>query len=450
MSSKHILPLLILALLFSLNLNAQDISIDVLVHNHKTSAPLDSALAKVLRDGVILTSSYTGKDGKTQLTITSTGFKETKSGIPNTFSVSENYPNPFRGETQVDFSLPESQTIRADVYNVLGQRVVSEELPLSAGYYTMNLSLSHLSTGIYFLRFSGIEQQAIKLMKVGSDVHYDTGLLSRGSIQVTASSSAGLPVQKIDGEHGEFTIQVEKDRYEAWSVTNQIESDTQLTVPLFLLAEYLLTDIDGNVYQTVKIGDQLWMAENLRTTRYRNGDAIPANLSNNEWQTTKSGAYAIYPHNDVDGINSDEEMVESYGKLYNWHAVDDDRGLCPKGWHVPSDDEWHTLVDCLGGSDVAGGKMKSTRTELDAHPRWDSPNEGATNESGWSGLPGGQRLFNGIFGFIDSGFWWSSTEDISHTRFAWYRWLYSHLGIIDRRSTCFSKDNAFSVRCIRK
>ena len=89
---------------------------------------------------------------------------------------------------------------------------------------------------------------------------------------------------------------------------------------------------------------------------------------------TIEGAYAIYPHSIVDGINSAAEMVEAYGKLYNWYAVDDDRGLCPEGWHVPTDAEWTTLTDYLGGSSIAGGKMKSTRTEPDPHPRWASPN----------------------------------------------------------------------------
>jgi len=457
MSSKQTLPLLTLVLFFSLNLNAQDILIDVFVHNQKTYAPLDSALVKVLRDGVILISSYTGVDGRTQLSIQPSGVEEMKPGVPNTFSISDNYPNPFRDDTWVDFSLPESRTVRADLYNIIGQRVLSEELPLSAGYYTMNLSLPHLSTGIYFLRFRGIEQQAIKLMKVGGDVHYDTRLLSRGSIQVTSRSVMGLPLEKTTAEDAEFTIQVEKDRYEAWSVTNQIESDTTINIPLMLMAEYLLTDIDGNEYQTVKIGDQWWMAENLRTTRYRNGDEIPTGLSDTEWKSTTFDAYAIYPHEKVDDINSDAEMVEAYGKLYNWYAVEDDRGLCPTGWHVPSDDEWKKLEIHLGmsqqeadntglrGADE-GGKLKTTRTEPESHPRWRSPNTGATNESGLSGLPGGIRSILGSFGLIRGyGYWWSSTMD--NTNHAWGRYLYFFSSVVYRNHYDFQ--NGFSVRCLR-
>ena len=209
-----------------------------------------------------------------------------------------------------------------------------------------------------------------------------------------------------------------------------------------------VTDIDGNEYQTVKIGDQWWMAENLRVTRYRNGDAITAGLSNEEWQNTTSGAYAIYPHGDVEGINSDEDMVAAYGKLYNWYAVDDDRGLCPEGWHVPSDDEWQILVDYLGGREIAGGKMKSTRTKPEAHPRWTTPNEGATNESGFSGLPGGSRFGGGEFnGIGDYGLWLSSTEHDTYDYAVLGRRLwgqYSHVG-----TSIGIRQIGVSIRCLK-
>jgi uncharacterized protein (TIGR02145 family) len=213
-----------------------------------------------------------------------------------------------------------------------------------------------------------------------------------------------------------------------------------------------VTDIDGNIYPIVNIGDQWWMAENLRTTSYRNGEAIPTGLDDTEWANTTSGAYAIYPHqggiteNDVEGINSDAEMVDAYGMLYNWYAVDDNLGLCPTGWHVPSDAEWTTLVDHLGGAGIAGGKMKSTRTYPDPHPRWDLPNAGANNESGFSGLPGGERLgYPLTYGYIGGfGNLWSSTED--DTEFAWSRVLHDNVSIVDR--DYHIKWGGFSVRCL--
>ncbi len=446
MSSKHILPLLILAFLFSLNLNAQNISIDVFVHNHKTYAPLDSALVKILRDGDILTASYTGVDGRTQLTITSTGLKETKSGLPNTFVVSKNYPNPFIDETKVDFAIPESQTVRVDIYNILGQQLLSDQFALSVGNYTLKVPFSNLPTGIYFLRLRGIEQQVVKLMKAGKDLLGERGVSGRKIMQVTPRSSWSLPLQKVAAETEEFTLEVEKDRYRTWSETKQIDSDTEITIPLVILDEYLLTDIDGNVYQTVKIGDQLWTAENLRTTRYRNGDDIPTGLDDIEWDTTEFGAFAIYPHGEIDGLESNEEVVEAYGKLYNWYAVDDSRGLCPDGWVVPSDDNWQTMVDNLGGWDVAGGTIKSTRTEPDLHPRWNHPNEAASNKSGFSGLPAAPRGVYGYYALVGlSSYWWSSSEYPLY--YAWYRGLFYDNSYVDRGYDF--KRVGRSVRCLK-
>jgi uncharacterized protein (TIGR02145 family) len=199
------------------------------------------------------------------------------------------------------------------------------------------------------------------------------------------------------------------------------------------------TDIDGNTYTSIIINGQEWMQQNLAVTKYRNGDPIPTGLSNSTWQNTTNGAYAIY--------NNDAANNTLYGKLYNWYAVNDTRGLCPSGWHVPSDGEWSTLINYLdpsanGGDtwpNVAGGKLKSTTG-------WNSPNEGATNESGFTGLPGGYRLANGTYNSIGNyGGWWSSTEYDSYI--AWNRELYYNFSYVGRYD--YSKRYGFSVRCVR-
>jgi uncharacterized protein (TIGR02145 family) len=140
--------------------------------------------------------------------------------------------------------------------------------------------------------------------------------------------------------------------------------------------------------------------------------------------------------------DGDESNVATYGYLYNWYAVDDSRNIAPEGWHVPTDDEWQILVDYLGGSSVAGGKMKETGTE-----HWNSPNTGATNESGFSALPGGYRDYsNGDYtnmGYY--GYFWSSTEYSSYR--AWNRILYYDNSDVYRHSSY--KQNGFSVRCVR-
>jgi uncharacterized protein (TIGR02145 family) len=162
-----------------------------------------------------------------------------------------------------------------------------------------------------------------------------------------------------------------------------------------------VTDIDGNLYHTVQIGTQCWTQSNLKVSNYRNGDNIPTGLSNTAWQNTTAGAYAIYDNNPVnDGL---------YGKLYNHYAVMDTRGLCPTGWHVPTDGEWTTLETFLGGSSVAGGLLKSTAIQP-APGGWPSPNSGVTNIYGFSAGPGGLCGNNGLYYVIDdNGYWWSSS-----------------------------------------
>ena len=129
-----------------------------------------------------------------------------------------------------------------------------------------------------------------------------------------------------------------------------------------------VTDIDGNVYKTAKIGNQWWMAENLRVTHYRNGDKIP-NLSGDEEWDNANGAYCCY--------NNDSANIAKYGMLYNWFAVADSRNIAPEGWHVPTDEEWQVLVDYLGGAALAGGKLKSKGTIEGDHGLWRGSNERA-------------------------------------------------------------------------
>jgi uncharacterized protein (TIGR02145 family) len=191
-----------------------------------------------------------------------------------------------------------------------------------------------------------------------------------------------------------------------------------------------VTDIDGNVYHTVTIGTQVWMVENLKITKYRNGDAIPNVTDSTAWYHLTTGAYCNY--------NNDINNATTYGRLYNWYTVNDSRKIAPTGWHVPTDAEWTTLTDYLGN---AGGKLKETGT---AH--WNSPNTGATNETGFTALPGGYRIYNGTFRSIGNyGNWWSSTENT--TDYAWSRDMGCSHSYVYR--TSFIKIPGYSVRCVR-
>jgi uncharacterized protein (TIGR02145 family) len=198
-----------------------------------------------------------------------------------------------------------------------------------------------------------------------------------------------------------------------------------------------VTDVDGNIYNTVQIGTQCWTQSNLKVSKYRNGDNIPTGLSNSAWQNSTSGAYAIY--------NDDPQNNALYGKLYNYYAATDSRSLCPTGWHVPTDGEWTILENHLGGSDVAGGALKSTATQPTSGG-WLSPNTGATNSSGFTAPPGGLRDNNGDFNNISFyGYWWSSS--VSSASLAWSRYLSSNDSTIYRYN--YFRTTGFSVRCCR-
>ena len=193
-----------------------------------------------------------------------------------------------------------------------------------------------------------------------------------------------------------------------------------------------ITDIDGNVYQTVTIGAQVWMAENLKVTHYRNGDSIPNIEQPGEWLAQTAGAYCNY--------DNDTSMGNTYGRLYNFAAVADSRELAPVGWHVATDAEWQTLIDTLGGDVTAGDKLKEAGT---AH--WSNPNSG-TNESGFCALPGGSRQYEGAFLDLSVyGVFWSSTEHSAD--FAWLRGLYYATGYIQTGGAY--KPYGYSVRCVR-
>jgi uncharacterized protein (TIGR02145 family) len=187
-----------------------------------------------------------------------------------------------------------------------------------------------------------------------------------------------------------------------------------ITVTAFTCATNTVSDIDFNTYNTVSIGNQCWTSENLKTSRYNNGDLIPIVTDNGTWSNLRSGKTGARTW-----YNNDSTTYENpYGNLYNAFVITDTRGLCPTGWHVPTDAEWNTLISSLGSG--AGGKLKSTTTGT---IYWNTTNTGATNSSGFTGLPGGFRNLNGTFDRINNyGFFWSSTVHIADV-YLWTRIL---------------------------
>ncbi|OFY71942.1 MAG: hypothetical protein A3G23_04840 [Bacteroidetes bacterium RIFCSPLOWO2_12_FULL_37_12] len=194
-----------------------------------------------------------------------------------------------------------------------------------------------------------------------------------------------------------------------------------------------VTDIEGNVYSTVTIGTQVWMKENLKITKYRNGNTILTTSATNI-PTDSTSKYQWANYNDSN--------VATYGRLYTWYTVTDSRNICPVGWHVPSDAEWTTLTDYLGSEEISGGKMKENGTS-----HWNYPNTGANNSSGFTALPGGYRIYdNGSFWQVGGvGDWWSASEKDATN--AWGRGLSSKYSFATRDN--YNKSYGFSVRCIK-
>lgn len=184
--------------------------------------------------------------------------------------------------------------------------------------------------------------------------------------------------------------------------------------------------------QTVTIGTQVWMTKNLDVAKFKNGDPIPEAKTNEEWVKAGENKQPSWSYYDNDPANGAQ-----YGKLYNWYAVKDPRGLAPEGYHVPTDAEWTQLSDYLGGEDVAGKKMKSTSGWL--------KNGNGSNESGFNGLPGGYRSDDGAYYIGFGGVWWSSTEDYADD--AWDRYLSGDSGDLGRGDG--ERRGGFSVRCLR-
>jgi uncharacterized protein (TIGR02145 family) len=351
------------------------------------------------------------------------------------------YPNPAASSCRIEFFNSRNGEVKIKLFDVSGKLLLQNEDHLPQGIHRYDLA--GLKTGMYVvkvstpansnsaqiistemaagqpsLKYAGITLQSIQKAKLSAltnviQMQYNAGemLLFKGTSGIYSRVITLLPTQNQNVDFGFIDC----------------------------------TDGDGNHYPVVTIGTQTWMAENLKTHYYKNSSAIPNVLDGTTWSGLSTGAMCWYN-------NDSATYAATYGALYNWYAVDNSSGLCPTGWHVPSDLEWQTLELSLGmsqsmlnltgwrGTDE-GGKMKEAGL---AH--WNSPNTGATNTSGFTALPGGFRFYtNG--GFIDignNGYWWSSTAySATHT---WNRVLHFNNNVVNRNTN--SKKNGFSVRCV--
>ncbi len=223
-----------------------------------------------------------------------------------------------------------------------------------------------------------------------------------------------------------------------------------ITIPEGCPGASTVTDIDGNVYPVVQIGNQCWMAENLRTTRYQNGQPIPNVTAQEEWNTINSDASCSYQNNSANDY--------PHGRIYNWYAANDQPPICPQGWHVPSDGEWVQMEIELGvpateaytegprgTAHQVGGKMKTTGTIEAGTGLWLAPNYGATNASGFSAISSRSRSYTGFTGLGGIDTWWNKTawnaeQGMQHTV------RYDVMAVYRSR---YNVRNGFCIRCIR-
>jgi len=392
-------------------------------------------------------SDYTDGQGRYLIWTTATHVENGQFQKPVDFNLSQNYPNPFNASTFIEYKLANPTIVRIQVYNVLGEKIKT----LLSGYQSnLDGRVSWDATddfgqavpaGVYFycLTVDGIRVNKKMLLVDGRQINCFSSGSNMNQLPLHKAAS-DIYMLRITGD-GIRTYEQKAILLSTSTVLDVTVSRTDVTV----------TDIDGNTYKTVKIGDQLWMAENLKVTHYRNGDPIPNAADRAYWNDLNKRGIGCRCVKDDDPAN-----VANFGWLYTWFAVNDSRHIAPEGWHVPSDAEWKELEMALGmsrdeansigrrGTDE-GGKMKDTGL-LEGTGFWKSPNTGATNESGLSVLPGGYRGRTCDFQWLYfEAHFWSSTQ--SNKIEACSRKLdYKRSNVARYKS---DMDNGYSVRCIK-
>lgn len=344
------------------------------------------------------------------------------------------YPNPSYGELMIESNISSQQT-NISIVDLSGRIVYREKLKATSAD---KITISNIPKGIYVLTVASSANQSSKLIISQSQINSWSGVTTSylSTAKTYTSNSGSKSNLKSSLKKDTTMLYNEGERLLLTGYTGSMQAvisiiPTKDTTISFNF--YECSDGDNNNYKVVEIGEQIWMAENLKTTHYNNGNEIYNETDAIEWTDLLTGAYCWYDNNEA-------KYKADYGALYNWYAVATD-SLCPTGWHVPTDDEWTNLTTYLGGIGEAG-KLKEIGTT-----HWSSPNSGATNETGFTALPGGCRDgVNGRSFYIStSGLWWSST--MRYASIATYRYMEYNRSYMSTHKSAMS--SGMSVRCLR-
>lgn len=342
------------------------------------------------------------------------------------------YPNPMQGKSTVSFYAKQAGNTLINVFGIDGRQMIGVNKNLQEGD---NSFLISLPKGVYAIQVAGnnycyaakiISQSNFQNRPEISFTGYEKPVAS--TPQKSKSAVTAIPYTNGDrllfkGTSGNYSTIVTDIPTQSKTLTFHFDA---------------CIDVDGNSYSVVQIGSQLWMAENLKTTHYVDGTNIQNITDNYEWYNLGQG-YCWF-NNDINNKNT-------YGALYSYWLIKYAYyygGICPRGWHIPTDAEWTTLTNYLGGESITGSKLKETGTS-----HWQYPNSGATNESGFTGLSGGCRTLNGQFYDIGYyGYYWSDSQHLGFPDYtAWYRLLYYNYSHVHR--SVAEETLGMSIRCIR-
>lgn len=453
MKQRNLLTLLFISVLSICTAQKPSLILSFSANNIGQPVPLESILIENLTQGgdttlyapdTILMLDYI------------TGQYENTISVGKELFVSQNYPNPMTEQTKVDVYLPANASISVRIYDVVGRALQTKSFQLNRGFHTFSIQSG--AESVYFLRLDAATQsKTIKLINAPGS-RRNSGDIALEYLGISESGQFKLKSAKVQGNFGfnlgdalKFTASTALGYL---SITAIPEENQNFSFEYYVTGipcpdMPTVTDIDGNVYNTVLIGEQCWLKENLRTTQYRNGTPIDyPGTDDAAWTSNTSGAYAWY--------NNDIVWKDSYGALYNWFATVNESGLCPTGWHVPTDAEWTIMTDFIGGVEAPhGNELRSCRQvnaplpghcQTEEHPRWDSYNGNwGTDDYGFALLPSGYRGSGPFFSMGTNTHLWTSTA--IPPNHAWGRNLYNGnaaMGIYQGL-----KRQGFAIRCVR-